>query len=320
MKDKINIPLIDISEALTGTKDDRHRIAMEIDKACKDIGFFIVTGHGIPQEITTNAFKSQSDFFDLPFNIKNGCRAIDSPSSHSINGYRALLEENSHAYMGRKGPSDYVEKFSMERSILDDSLTLPFPDGEFGLTLRSNMKAYYQACEKLTDILTELFTIALDLPTDFFTQKIDQSYDFLRLLTYPARKEEFKHDQGVTEHTDGTLLTMVCQKGHGLKVRTTSGDLIQVETTEIDHFIVNIGDLLMRWSNDEWLSTPHKVDISTTKRESLIFFKLVNDETIIEAFPKFTKEKPAKYPPVRYKDYADTKMSALVAQGDAVEI
>ena len=308
-----NIPVIDLSTYFNGGDREKLQLGMEIDKACREVGFFTIHGHGIDRKIFQDAYDSLKEFFALSIEEKNKLRTDIQPCAHQKNGYSALLEENAHAFMGRKGmPSDYVEKFSMGRSVLDDHLPLPFPDGDFGVRLREHMKAYYKACEKLTGIVTELFAIALDLPRDFFVSRIDHSFDFLRFQNYPGFHDDLINRQGCAGHTDGNLLTILTATGPGLQVKCTNGEWIDVEIKELDHFVVNIGDLMMRWSNDEWLSTEHRVVLTDKSRQSIVFFKLVNDETMIETFPKFTNSKGSKYPTVSFLNYVKGKMQALL--------
>lgn len=310
----IKVPVIDLTPARTGGKAEKLMVAEQINQACKEIGFFTVVGHGIDRKVFDTAYKTLTDFFAMPLEQKQACTTDNQPSPHQINGYSALLEENVHAYMGRKNmPSDYVEKFSMGRWVLDDSKKdqLPFPEGEFGEQLRQAMQTYYKSCLELTTMLTHLFALAVDLPEDFFDDKIDDTWDYLRFQTYPGFQEDFDNRQGIADHTDGSLITILTDTSDGLEVKTRDGQWIKPTTDSIDQFCVNIGDPMMRWSNDEWVSTPHRVTLKNKPRQSIIFFKLINDDTRIETFPKFCEDKPSKYEPVIFRDYILEKTNEL---------
>jgi len=315
------LPRIDLAFATPGSEAER-RVAFEIDRACKEVGFFTLTGHGISPTVFEDAYATSRAFFGLPLEEKNRCRlpsgftlAVDDYTPY---GYSGLLEENAFAYTGLQGlPSDYVEKFSVGRLICDDNATLPFsPDG-VGPPLRVALKAYLQGCEAVTARLAELFSIALELPRDFFAQRTAASTDSLRSLFYPPISRELANDQGMGEHTDGTLLTVLAQTGPGLQVKDRSGTWISPTLGGRDHLIVNIGDLMARWSNDEYVSTPHRVVLSGQERQSIVFFKLANDDALIECFPKFCKTTPLKYEPILYKTFSLQKMNALFGRGDA---
>ena len=233
-------------------------------------------------------------------------------NDYSPYGYSALLSENAFAYTGKPGmPSDYVEKLSVGRLVLDDDEPLPLPTDDEGRALRAALRDYFAACERVAGRVAELLTIALELPRDFFATRTDRSNDSLRSQFYPGVRAEFLNDQGMGEHTDGTLITLLTQDGPGLQLRDRSGRWLDIDVAERDSFIVNIGDLMARWSNDEYVSTPHRVRLTDQGRQSIVFFKLANDDALIEAFPKFTRDRPAKYEPIRYERFSLEKMNAL---------
>ncbi|KVC69946.1 isopenicillin synthase [Burkholderia ubonensis] len=316
MKD---IPLIDLSASATGPAGERD-VAMQIDHACRDVGFFTVCGHGIDRAVFDDAYRASQRFFALPDAAKRSSRLPTGITSglddYTPYGYSGLLEENAFAYMGQDGkPADYVEKFSTGRLILDDAAPLPFPEGDEGADLRRALKRYFAACEQVAQRLTALLTIALDLPRDFFLVRTDRSNDSLRSQRYPQADAAFANDQGMGEHTDGTLVTLLTHTVPGIEVRTRAGEWLIPSMRGLDHFIVNIGDLMARWSNDVYVSTPHRVALRAAARQSIVFFKLANDDALIECFPKFCRTEAARYAPVVYKQFSLDKMNALFGRG-----
>jgi isopenicillin N synthase-like dioxygenase len=308
------LPRIDLTSATAGSDAER-RAAFEIDRACKEVGFFTLCGHGIPLSVLENAFGRSRVFFDRPLEQKNQCRLEEgftrAADDYTPYGYSGMLEENAFAYTGKQGlPSDYVEKFSVGRLISNDHEPLPFPPDAAGAELRAALKTYFLACESVTNRLAELFSIALDLPRDFLTQRTCNSTDSLRSQRYPDFSDSLANDQGMGEHTDGTLITVLAQTGPGIQVKDRSGGWITPVLHGLDTFIVNIGDLMARWSNDTYVSTPHRVVLGK-ERQSIVFFKLANDDAIIECFPKFCRDAPVKYEPVLYKAFSLQKMNAL---------
>lgn len=309
-----DLPRLDLSGAAPGSDAER-RAALELDRICRDVGFFTLVGHGIPEATFADAFARSRAFFARPHAEKDRCRLAEGKTrgadDYTPYGYSGLLEENAFAYTGKRGlPSDYVEKLSVGRLIADDAEPLPLPRDAAGAALRAALKAYFLACAQVTRRLAELFSIALELPRDFLTERTCRSTDSLRSQLYPDLSAELANDQGMGEHTDGTLITMLAQTGPGLQVRERGGGWITPRLPGLDAFIVNIGDLMARWSNDTYVSTPHRVVLGR-ERQSLVFFKLANDDAVIECFPKFCRDAPAKYAPVVYKAFSLEKMNAL---------
>jgi isopenicillin N synthase-like dioxygenase len=301
------LPVLDLTDATPGSDGER-RAAAALDRACQEVGFFTLRGHGIAPAIFERAFALSRAFFARPLADKLACR--HPADEYTPYGYAAVLEENAFAYTGKRGlPSDYVEKLSTGARIADDAAPLPFPPDADGRALRAALKAYYQACEAVTRRLAELFSVALELPRDFLTARTCRSTDSLRSQYYPPRAD-LDTDQGMGEHTDGTLLTMLAQTGPGLQVRDRRGGWITPQLPSLDTFIVNIGDLMARWSNDTYVSTPHRVVLGA-ERQSIVFFKLANDDATIECFPRFCRDTPVKYAPVVYKAFSLAKMNAL---------
>jgi isopenicillin N synthase-like dioxygenase len=305
------LPCLDLSDAAPGGDGER-RAALALDRACQDVGFFTLRGHGIAPAIFERAFATSRAFFARPLADKRRCRAAATRAvdDYTPYGYSGVLEENAFAYTGKRGlPSDYVEKLSTGNLIAEDHHVLPFPPDAAGADLRAALKAYYHACEAVTRRLAELFSIALDLPRDFLTERTCRSTDSLRSLYYPPLGA-LASDQGMGEHTDGTLITILAQTGPGIQVRDRHGGWITPALPAPDTFIVNIGDLMARWSNDTYVSTPHRVVLGA-ERQSIVFFKLANDDATIECFPRFCRDTPVRYAPVVYKAFSLQKMNAL---------
>jgi isopenicillin N synthase-like dioxygenase len=282
-----DIPLIDLTPALCGGLQDEVKVARALDRACREIGFFALCGHGIDRSTFEDVHDGLAAFFALPLMDKLRYRLVTGPTlpgdEYTPYGYSAVLEENAYAHMGIVGkPNDYVEKFSAGRLILDDQTALPFPDNTPGRDLRRKLKTYYQACQALCQRLTELFTLSLDLPRDYFTHRIDRSSDSMRGHFYPGFTGELDNDQGMGEHCDSTLLTLLTHTAPGIQVKTRDGRWITPQFREIDHFIVNIGDLMAHWTKNAYVSTPHRVILGMEARQSLAFFKLTNEDEMVQ--------------------------------------
>jgi isopenicillin N synthase-like dioxygenase len=299
-----DIPLIDLTAARLGGSVEESEVARQVDRACREVGFFTLCGHGIDHAVFADAHAALARFFARPLPDKLACRlstgATMSADDHTPYGYSGVLEENAYAYMGVPDkPNDYVEKLSAGRRILSDDVPLPFPGDDAGRALRRALKAYYEACEMLADRVTELFTLSLGRPRDYFARRIDQADDSMRAHYYAGRSGELATDQGMGEHCDSTLITFLTHTGPGIQVKVRSGAWITPQFRALDHFIVNIGDLMQHWTEGAYVSTPHRVVLHHEPRQSIAFFKLTNEDELVQ--------------------FGDKQMDALFGRGKPVE-
>ena len=151
---------------------------------------------------------------------------------------------------------------------------------------RETLLAYYDACAALGARLHRAFASDLGVKPDFFADKFDRPMATLRLLHYPAPSRGSDPETGAGEHTDyGNLTLLATDDVGGLEVRTRAGQWIEAPVVP-GAFIVNIGDCLMRWTNDVYVSTPHRVvNRSAKERYSIAFFYDPNPDAIVETIP-----------------------------------
>jgi isopenicillin N synthase-like dioxygenase len=172
--------------------------------------------------------------------------------------------------------------------------------------------AYYTEMEKLAAFMMRLTALALGLEENFFDDKIDKHVSAMRLNFYPEQTSAPQPGQlRAGAHTDYGAFTILNGESvpGGLQVLAKTGQWIDVET-DPQTFVINIGDLLMRWTNDRWVSNTHRVVnppasvASQAKRLSIAFFQQPNYDALIECI---APRGQAKYPPVRSGDYRDLK-------------
>lgn len=184
------------------------------------------------------------------------------------------------------------------------------------------MSAYFRAMEGLADTLMRAFAMALGIKEPYFADKIDHHPSVLRLTYYPAQKAPPLPGQVRSgEHTDYGSLTIL--RGDdvpgGLQVQTRSGSWIDVHPTP-GSFVCNLGDLMMRWTNNHWVSTPHRVvnpprEYAGQNRISLVFFHMPNHDAEIRYIDgRDGGTRAAKYPPVTCADYFAAKYLRSEAQ------
>jgi isopenicillin N synthase-like dioxygenase len=174
------------------------------------------------------------------------------------------------------------------------------------------MLAYFAACHALGLLLHRAFARDLGLPPGFFEDKLDRPMAVLRLLHYPPAPTRAEAGQlGAGEHTDYGCVTLLATDGvGGLQVQSRAGDWLDAPHVP-GAFVCNIGDCLMRWTNDIYVSTPHRV-VSPAGRErySVAFFLDPNPEAEIACLPGCaTPARPARYAPIRGDAFLTARLS-----------
>ena len=325
------VPLIDISPFLAGPPNGRHDVARAVSNACRDIGFFAITGHGVAAEITDRLRLVSHAFFAIPEDEK--ARSVH-PVPGTPRGHRIFAGEALGKTTGADSPADFKEFYHFGRDDWPDDdyhmgeegrrYFIPniWPERPAGFAAAA--MAFYHETEKLSFIMMRIAALALDLPGDFFQDKINEHVSAMRINHYPAETPDAAAGQiRAGEHTDYGLMTLLMgeQAPGGLEVRTRAGDWINVETRP-DIFVVNVGDLLMRWTNDIWVSNTHRVVNPppgarlSQGRISIAFFQQPNYDAVIECIPSCAGPgNPPRYAPVRSGNYRDEKYEVAEIAG-----
>jgi isopenicillin N synthase-like dioxygenase len=313
------IPTIDFSAARVGGLASRQAIAREIDATCREIGFFTITGHGVPVATMDDLRSQAHTFFALPLEEKY--KAIH-PVPGTPRGYRAQgLEALAHANAGTT-PADLKEFYHFGQESWPEEAHYTGPEGRRYFIpnlwptapegFANTAAVYYAEMEKLAAFMMRLTALALGLEECFFDDKIDRHISAMRLNFYPEQTSAPKPGQlRAGAHTDYGAFTILNGENvpGGLQVLAKNGQWIDVET-DPETFVINIGDLLMRWTNDRWVSNTHRVVnppapvASRAKRLSIAFFQQPNYDALIECIAPPDK---AKYPPVKSGEYRDFK-------------
>ena len=231
-------------------------------------------------------------------------------------GYSALLRQRRST---RAGP-DLKEAFNIGLDLEPDDPELArrqaVPRAErlaAAPGFRETMLAYFDACSALAARLHRAFARDLGLPLDFFDDKFDRPMATLRLLHYPGAADGRGVDIGAGAHTDyGNLTLLATDDVGGLEVRTRDGRWIDAPPLA-GAFVVNIGDCLMRWTNDVYVSTPHRVvNRSPRERYSIAFFYDPNPDALVAAIDSCVGVGSAKYAPIFAADYLKFRLDASV--------
>ena len=302
---------------LDGDEATRRRIAADVDGICRHIGFLIVDDHGVDADVIDAAWRETRAFFDRPLAEKMTARAADPGCPR---GYFPIAAEALARSRGEQTPPDMKESFGIgprrPPPYAIDPAAFEFhfgenlwPDGSNDL--RRALTRYFEAMSTLADDILRLFAAALDLPHDWFEQYHTHPMCALRCLNYPAHDQPLQPGQRAAgAHSDYGSITVLKPdpRAAGLEIRMPDGRWEAAPLVD-DGFIVNIGDLMSRWTNDRWTSTLHRVvqpDDSggSWRRQSLAFFHNTNCDARIECLPTcIAPGGQPKYAPVLGGDY-----------------
>lgn len=309
----MNLPVIDLAPLLSGASRDLEKVSDEIGRAAREIGFFYVTGHGIDRSLIDRTFAASHVLFALPLEAK---MALTKDFFKTNRGYVPMEGEA----LDPARPSDLKEAFNIGWDLEPDDPRIlagePFRAVNQWPEIpgwKETLLAYFNSVWSLGRQMHRAIAVDLGAEPDFFENKLDAPLATLRLLHYPPQPASARAGQvGAGTHTDyGNLTLLLPDQVGGLEVRRRDGTWLKAPTLE-GAFICNIGDCLMRWSNDTYASTPHRVvNDSGRERYSIAFFLDPNPDAEVACLPGCqSDERPAKYPPISGADYLRSRLDA----------
>ncbi|MEO7242624.1 MAG: 2-oxoglutarate and iron-dependent oxygenase domain-containing protein [Variovorax sp.] len=305
-----DIPVVDVAALIRSAPEGHRHVAQAIGAACREVGFFVVTQHGVPQPLIDAAFEQSHRLFALPLENKQAM-AIERLGSNR--GYVGLGVEA----LDEKTPADRKEAFNL---IWTDGHTRPANVWPELTGFRSVLQAYFDAVLNVGRSLHKAFALDLGVEADFFADKIDRPMAALRLLHYPgpshAGYEPTSAPLGAGTHTDYGNVTLLATDGvAGLQVRRRDGTWQNVPALP-GAFICNIGDCLMRWTNDVYVSTPHRVLAPASERYSMALFLDPNPDAEVAAIASCVAPGTLpRYAPVTAHDYLQQRFAATYRSG-----
>src|SRR5262245_53150260 len=303
------IPLIDVGPAFRGEPGAVEAVAGAIRSACENVGFFYLAGHGVPQALIDDAFAASREFHAMPLESKTGLNINESNI-----GYLAVNQSmQRHSTVHKASPPICNEGLFLSHDRGADP-----PDVLAGVPLRgrnqwpaghdrmrTTMVRYFETLSGLGERLLPVLARALELPAGHFAPFFaDEAHINLRFLHYPPRDTADDEQFGQGPHTDNSFLTILAREdGPGLAVRLPSGEWLAPPVIP-GTFLVNLGNVMKRWSNDRFRSTPHGVlNDSGRDRYSIAFFYSPNPAAVIECLPSCVgPDRPPAYAPAVYGD------------------
>ena len=326
----VGVPLIDISGFADGGAAARRSIAAELARAVETIGFFAIAGHGVPEALMRQTGERLRAFFDLPAAVKAKYAAAANSKNR---GYLPYGKDFVAASVGGVSPPDWRETFGFGRfDMPNDDPYFAHADAAYAYEpnilptevdgLADTARAYYAALEGLNARLLAIFECALDLEEGFLARHFGRHASILRAIDYPAQETAPVAGQlRCGAHTDfgSHTLLMVDDAPGGLQVRDLSGRWVDVAPPP-GTYVVNIGDLLMTWTNDRWLSNLHRVvnppeaAAGSARRQSVAFFVQPDYDAVIECIEscRVAGEKPKHEPVVAWR-YRRDKLTRTTA-------
>ncbi|XP_009759795.1 2-oxoglutarate-Fe(II) type oxidoreductase hxnY-like isoform X2 [Nicotiana sylvestris] len=311
MEGALQLPMIDLSST------DRTLLADSLRKACVENGFFYLRNHGIGEELIQRVFEGSRRFFGLSLEEKMKLLR----KNHR--GYSPLYSEMLNSNDNPKGDPKESIYFGAPEDISPYGNLNQWPPQEVLPCWRSTMEEYYKTILCVGKRVVSLMAVALNVDEDFFEKvgAFDPPAALLRPLRYPTGEIDSsdKHMHGAGAHTDCGMITILVTDGvPGLQVCRDKLQKPQI-WEDVHHlkgaFIVNIGDMMERWTNCLFKSTLHRVTQPTQERYSVAMLFDPSPDCVVECLKSCCNESsPPRFPPVRAADYH--KENYKVTYGD----
>lgn len=321
----MSLPIIDISPLHSENREEWQPVIQQIDRACRELGFFYVVGHGIPQQQFDEIESMAAKLFALPESEKQKI-SIEESSNHR--GWGRLSAEK----LDPLGELDCKESFDMALDLSPYHSQVSRCPKLYGPNQYPNIEGFAQAVSQHYSLTLDVglkvlkaMALALGEQEDFFSKSFTLPISVLRMLHYPS---QIKETNGAGAHTDYGCITLLYQdQSGGLQVLNKQQQWMDAPPVK-GAFVVNIGDLMQRWTNDIYRSTKHRVTspISGKSRFSMPFFVEPDFDTPIETLKSCLQEKSGQtgYPFVTAGDwilsrFEDTYSYRHQNEGETVE-
>jgi isopenicillin N synthase-like dioxygenase len=270
-----HIPVVDLRGSFADNPDDRRAVAHDIRQACCDTGFFYIENHRIDRAVVDRAFEEAKAFFELPLNEK---KAVDAADWLTARGYEGMQKRA----LDSGSPPDLMESFFLGRDLpLDHPYVQKrvrgygpnqWPKGR--AAFRDALETYHDQVVDLGHHLMKLLALSLELEENYFEAAYRNFTATLRLHRYvPQPVDAVPNQIGAGAHTDYGAITILAQDDcGGLEVQNIAGDWLRADPVP-GTFVVNLGDMIRRWTNDIYHSNMHRVrNASGRDRYSMALF------------------------------------------------
>ncbi|KAL4889432.1 putative oxidoreductase [Aspergillus ambiguus] len=312
-------PIIDFAPFYGPECSAKENLVREVRQACEEFGFFQLVNHAIPSDLQQSILKQSREFFNLPIGIKE-------KYSKDIGGFNRGYERLRAQNFEKRTKGDLKEGFYLGKNLpLDDPYVVArkfgqgpnkYPEEVSDPELfQRAMEEYHASLSSLAMGILQILARTLDLNEDTFTDFCQHPVAVLRLLHYPSQDPDASEiERGIGAHTDFGAITILLQDEiGGLQVWNNVSSQWADVTPVPGAYVVNLGNMMMRWTNDRYLSNLHRViNKSGKERFSVPFFFSGNPNYVIRCLPSCEDVKEgARYPPISVEEwmtgrYADT--------------
>jgi isopenicillin N synthase-like dioxygenase len=294
------IPKISFGSFRSGTPAEQQQIAEQIYQACCNVGFLYLVDHGLSKSLIARVFEQSKLFFGRPLDVK---QRYEWTNARDNRGYIGIGTEQLEV----NRPADWKEAFSIRQEANSQGTPNRWVDEQ--PEFRQTMLEFYEVCSQLAGDVLRAFALSLKLPESFFAEKHGQNYT-LRLLHYPPALNMQPEQIRAGAHSDYGSITLLLQDDTGgLEILGADGQWLAAPCFS-DAVLVNIGDLMQRWTNHTFRSTLHRVvtpNAAFSSRYSVAFFCHPNPEIEVVCI-ETENTQTALYPPILAGDYILSKL------------
>jgi isopenicillin N synthase-like dioxygenase len=310
----MTIPVVDLADFVNGNPKQKSAFVQKLGQAYEDVGFVAVKNHGIPAELIADLYKYVQQFFSLPSDKK---KKFEIPELAGQRGYTSFGKEHAK---GSDAP-DLKEFFQYGQLVPEDyKLKSEYPDNVNVDDIPGFNETFfkaYRAFEKSGKFLLQAIALYLDLEENYFDDFVEEGNSIVRAIHYPPITSEPKSAIRAEQHEDINLITLlVGASAGGLEILTKQNEWIGV-TSLPEQIVVNVGDMLQRFTNNKLKSTTHRVvnpprELWHTSRFSIPFFLHPKSSMSLAALEScIDKSHPKAYEDITAGEYLDERLREI---------
>lgn len=309
-----SIPVVDLSQFTTGDDRTKFQFVEELGKAFEDVGFVSVKNHGVSQELVDSYYAAIKSFFALPAEVK---RKYEIAGLAGQRGYTSFGKEQAKGF----DTPDLKEFWQMGQTVDDgDPIKEQYPDNVSVPDVAGfdeKGRELFKSFEKCGIELLRAIAIHLGIGEFYFDKYVHNGNSILRAIHYPPITQEPKNAIRAEQHEDINLITLlVGASAEGLQILSKQEQWVDVTAPE-GCFVVNVGDMLQRLTNDRLKSTTHRVvnpprEKWSTPRFSIPFFTHPKGTMRLDCLESCVDSRhPLAYEPITAGEYLDERLREI---------